>query len=153
MASVACHSNIGHYIFYHPGDNLVAVYGWMAAYNMSSSYYDTKFKMSTDQAQNYSDYYLQNASFLKIDNITIGYNFKKIFKSFNTDANLNISASVQNVYTLTKYKGQDPENSGSTSGSFSSGATGNASGSTFGVDFGANYPIPRVYTIGLTLDF
>jgi TonB-dependent starch-binding outer membrane protein SusC len=152
-ASVACHANIGHYIFYKPGDNLVSVYGWMAAYNMSTSYYDTEFKMSTDQAQNYSDYYLQNASFLKIDNINISYNFKNIFRSFNTNANLLISASVQNVYTLTNYKGQDPENSGSTSGTFSTNSIGNSSGSTFGVDFGSNYPIPRVFAIGLTLDF
>ena len=91
-ASVACHANIGHHIYYNPGDNLVAVYGWMAPYNMSTAYYDSEFKMSTSQAQKYSDYYLHNASFLKIDNISLSYNFNNIFKSFNTNADLNITA-------------------------------------------------------------
>lgn len=152
-ASVACHANIGHHIYFNPGDNLVAVYGWMAPYNMSTAYYDSEFRMSTSQAQKYSDYYLHNASFLKIDNISLSYNFNNIFKSFNSDADLNITASVQNVYTFTKYPGQDPENTGSTSGSFESSSYSSSSGSTFGVDFGGNYPIPRVFAIGLTLDF
>jgi iron complex outermembrane receptor protein len=135
-AGMACHANLGHYMYYHPGDNMVSLYGWMAAYNMSTSYYDTEFKMSTNQAQSYSDYYLQNASFLKIDNINVNYDFKNLFRSFNSNASLRVSASVQNVFILTKYKGQDPEASWN-----------------WGIDYGTNYPLPRTYALGLTLDF
>lgn len=152
-ASIACHANLGHYIFYSPSDNMVAIYGYVAPFNLSTSYYDTEFKLSTDQAQSYSDYYLHNASFLKIDNISLSYNFKNIFKSFSSNANLNIAASVQNVFTITKYPGQDPETSGYTNGTFATTSYTSTSGSTFGVDFGSNYPIPRVFAIGLTLDF
>jgi TonB-dependent starch-binding outer membrane protein SusC len=135
-ASISCHANLGHYMYYHPGDNMVAVYGWTVPYNMSTSYYETDFRNSTNQSQNYSDYYLQNASFLKIDNINIGYNFKDLFQSFDSQASLRVSASITNVYTFTKYTGQDPEASWN-----------------WGVDWGGNYPIPRTYALGLTLDF
>jgi iron complex outermembrane receptor protein len=135
-ANMACHANIGHYMYYHPGDNMVSMYGWMAAYNMSTMYYNTEFKMSTDQAQTYSDYYLQNASFLKIDNINLSYDFKNLFRSFSGNASLRISASVQNVFVLTNYLGQDPEASWN-----------------WGLDYGTNYPVPRTYSLGLSLDF
>ncbi|MBN2805154.1 MAG: TonB-dependent receptor [Prolixibacteraceae bacterium] len=130
--NVNCHANLGHYMYYRPGDNMVAVYGWNAPYNVSTNWYDTEFKMSTNQAQEFSDYYLQNASFLKVDNITIAYDFKNLFEK----ASLRINASIQNVYTLTNYQGQDPEASWN-----------------WGVDFGSSYPVPRTYAIGLTLDF
>lgn len=131
-ASINCHANLGHYMYFRPNDNMVAVYGWNAPYNLSTMYYDTEFKRSTNQAQPYSDYYLQNASFLKIDNINIAYDFKELFKK----ATLRINASIQNVYTLSNYTGQNPEASWN-----------------WGVDFGNSYPIPRTYAIGLTLDF
>lgn len=131
-ANINCHANLGQYMYFRPNDNMVAVYGWNAPYNLNTMYYDTEFKMSTNQAQQYSDYYLQNASFLKIDNINIGYDFKKLFEK----ASLRLSASVQNVYSLTNYTGQNPEASWN-----------------WGVDYGSNYPIPRTYAIGLTLDF
>ncbi|MFA9389953.1 MAG: SusC/RagA family TonB-linked outer membrane protein [Prolixibacteraceae bacterium] len=131
-ANINCHANLGHYMYFRPNDNMVAVYGWNAPYNLNTMYYDTEFKMSTDQAQPYSDYYLQNASFFKIDNINIGYDFKNLFEK----ASLRLSASVQNVYTLTNYTGQNPEASWN-----------------WGVDFGSSYPIPRTYALGLTLNF
>jgi iron complex outermembrane receptor protein len=115
---------------------MVAVYGWTVPYSMSTAYYDTEFKMSTNQAQEFSDYYLQNASFLKIDNINIGYRFNNLFQSFNSRASLILDASVNNVFTFTNYTGQDPEASWN-----------------WGVDWGGNYPVPRTYAIGLTLNF
>ncbi len=135
-ANIVCHANLGHYMYYHPGDNMVAVYGWTVPYSMSTAYYDTEFKSATNQAQNYSDYYLQNASFLKIDNINISYNFKDLFQSFDSKASLLVSASINNVYTFTKYSGQDPEASWN-----------------WGLDWGGNYPVPRTYALGLRLDF
>jgi TonB-linked SusC/RagA family outer membrane protein len=77
-----------------------------------------------------SDYYVENASFLRMDNINIGYTFGKILKG---KANLNVTANVQNVFTITKYKGIDPEISGGIDNNF--------------------YPRPRTYVLGLNLSF
>lgn len=75
-----------------------------------------------------SDYYVQNGSFIRMDNANIGYNFGKIFGS---TGNLRISANVQNVFVITKYKGLDPEVNGGIDNNF--------------------YPRPRTYVIGLNL--
>ena len=53
-----------------------------------------------------SDYFIQNASFLKLDNITLGYSFDHIGRSNITGR---VYATAQNVFTITKYKGLDPE--------------------------------------------
>ncbi len=135
-AGFSCHSNLGHYMYFRPNDNLVAVYGWNVPNNLNTMYYKTEFKSSTNQSQQYSDYYLQNASFLKIDNINVGYEFENLFKSFSGNAALRINASVQNALIITKYSGQDPEASWN-----------------WGVDYGTSYPVPRTYTLGLALDF
>ncbi|WP_158795828.1 SusC/RagA family TonB-linked outer membrane protein [Pedobacter sp. L105] len=76
-----------------------------------------------------SDYWIQNASFLKMDNAHIGYNFGKVFKK---TGDLRISGNVQNVFTITKYTGIDPE--------VNSGIDNNA------------YPRPRTYVLGLNLN-
>ncbi|MFN8432023.1 MAG: SusC/RagA family TonB-linked outer membrane protein [Spirosomataceae bacterium] len=78
-----------------------------------------------------SDYYIENASFFRLDNINAGYYVGKVFG--NTTLSLN--ASVNNVFFITKYTGLDPENSGAT-----------------GVD-NTIYPRPRVFTFGLNFDF
>ena len=77
-----------------------------------------------------SDYFVQNASFLKLDNVTLGYNFAKIL-----DANISgrIYATVQNVFTISKYDGLDPEVSN-------------------GID-NTLYPRPITTVIGLNLNF
>lgn len=89
-----------------------------------------------------SDYYIQNASFLRMDNIHLGYNFGSIF---NGAATLKITASVQNVFIITDYKGVDPELSytgtGTATGAFTTSA---------GVDNNL-YPRPRTYMLGLNL--
>lgn len=76
-----------------------------------------------------SDYYLENAAFLRCDNITLGYRFSKFVKS----ASLRIYATVNNAFIITDYSGQDPENF-------------NAIDTNF-------YPRPRTYSFGLNLDF
>lgn len=78
-----------------------------------------------------STYYVQNASFLKMDNISLGYTFDKIF---NDSQSARIAFTVQNVFTITDYDGLDPEISGS------------------GVDHNI-YPRPRVFMLGLNLNF
>jgi iron complex outermembrane receptor protein len=77
-----------------------------------------------------SDYYVQNASFLKLDNLYAGYNLGPVF---NKKANLRLNANVQNVFVITKYKGIDPEISGGIDNNF--------------------YPRPRTFVIGINLDF
>ncbi len=77
-----------------------------------------------------SNYWIENASFIKIDNINIGYNFGKVF---NNKANLRLSGNIQNVATITKYSGLDPEVFG-------------------GIDNNI-YTRPRVFTLGIGLDF
>lgn len=79
-----------------------------------------------------SDYYLDNASFFRIDNINLGYSAGRVF---NDKATLRINASVQNVFVITKYNGLDPENAGD------GGVDGNI------------YPRPRIYSVGFNLDF
>ena len=86
-----------------------------------------------------SDYYIQNASFLRIDNLYVGYNFGKLP---HTHANLRLSAGVQNVFVITKYKGLDPE-----IGAGTDAGLGNP-----GIDNNL-YPRPRVYNLGVNLDF
>ena len=77
-----------------------------------------------------SDYFIQNASFLKCDNITLGYSFDKLFgQKISGRAYL----TAQNVFTITKYKGLDPEING-------------------GYD-GCIYPRPLVGIFGLSLNF
>ena len=123
------HANLGNYIFYKPVDNTQAITIWGTSENVNTAYYNSKFS-NDNQYEDYSDYYLQNASFLKMDNAYIGYTFDKLFPHSN--AVLKINASVQNVFTITKFTGLDPEtNTG----------TQNA------------YPVPRTFAIGLNLNF
>ncbi len=79
-----------------------------------------------------SDYYIENGSFFRLDNINFGYNVGRVFK--NT-ANMRLTANVQNVFLITKYRGLDPEVA-----------------SDSGVD-GNIYPRPRVFSAGVNLDF
>lgn len=80
--------------------------------------------------QSWSDYYLENASFFRMDNAYVNYNMGRVF---NNRANMRLSLNVQNVFVITKYSGLDPERSG-------------------GID-GTVYPRPRVYALGVNLDF
>ena len=127
--SVAFHSNIDHYLFYHPYDNTISITEWQTSQNLSSLYNETLFSHN-DPAQGYSDFYLQNASFLKMDNISLGYDFGKVLA--NSKVGLNVNFSVQNVFTITNYQGLDPE-----------------------ANFGSEnaYPVPRIFSMGLNLNF
>jgi iron complex outermembrane receptor protein len=85
-----------------------------------------------------SDYFVQNASFLKCDHIAVGYSFDKLF---GWKAKGRVYAAVQNVFTITKYKGLDPEI-----------ATGSGTTLNFGIDKEI-YPRPLVSLVGLTFSF
>lgn len=107
-------------------------------YNASANYLTTHFIASNAQKL-LSDYYISNASFLRMDNLYIGYNFGPLQ---HTRTNLRITAGVQNVFVITKYKGLDPEIA----------ANADIGLGNPGIDNNL-YPRPRVYNLGLNLDF
>ena len=103
--STSMRANIGGYIFNGMAMNTGAwetmSYNDYQLNNLNRSFLDTRFQ----RRQYLSDYYLENASFLKMDNLQLAYDFGKVYKSLN----LHVSAMLQNVFTITKYKGVDPE--------------------------------------------
>ena len=127
--STAFHANLGHYMFFRPYNSTAAITDFQVSQNLNTLYYDTLFSHN-DNAQTFSDFYLQDASFLKMDNINIGYNFGKTF--FNSKVGASVNFTVQNVFVITKYRGIDPE-------------------AINGFENG--YPIPRVFSLGLNLNF
>jgi len=100
---------------------------WSSNYlvNLTKDYLNTRF----NTMRLFSDYYVQNASFLRIDHLTLGYNLPKVAKNMN----LRLFGSVQNVLVLTKYAGLDPEVEG-------------------GIDNNV-YPRPRTFTLGVSVEF
>lgn len=127
--STSMRANIGGYIFNGMAMNTGAwetmSYNDYQLNNLNRSFLDTRFQ----RRQYLSDYYLENASFLKMDNLQLAYDFGKVYKSLN----LHVSAMLQNVFTITKYKGVDPE-------------------SMNGVDT-AIYPRPRTFSVTVGLNF
>ena len=94
--------------------------------------------------RNISDLYIENGDYVKISNITIGYDFKKLFKNMPlSQARLYFTA--QNLFTITGYSGMDPEvgYAGSTSADYDWGS---------GIDVGF-YPSPRTFLVGVNLKF
>ena len=94
----------------------------------------------------FSDLYLQDGDYIRLQNLTMGYDFKKLI-SWKGLSKMRLYFQVQNLFTLTKYDGMDPE-----IGSFN-GTNGNSSDSwVSGVDMGY-YPHPRTFIVGLNLAF
>ncbi|WP_435315531.1 SusC/RagA family TonB-linked outer membrane protein, partial [Cellulophaga fucicola] len=77
----------------------------------------------------FSDYFLEDASFLRMENIVIGFRVPNFLK----DASLRVYGAANNLFVISDYSGQDPENFNSIDNNF--------------------YPRPRVFTLGLNLDF
>ena len=100
--------------------------------NYATSVLKTGWVDGNSQEQWYSDAFLEDASFFRLDDVTLGYTFDKIG---NTDLKIRLAAGVQNVFVITKYSGIDPEVSSST-----------------GID-GAVWPRPRVYTLRVNVNF
>ncbi|TWI95578.1 iron complex outermembrane receptor protein [Mucilaginibacter frigoritolerans] len=89
----------------------------------------TQFK-NVPLMTNQSDYYIQNASFFRMDNMNVGYTFPPYLKD---KLKLRVSAGVQNVFVITPYKGLDPEIAGGLDNNF--------------------FPRPRIYQLGLNANF
>jgi len=88
-----------------------------------------------------SDIYVEDGDYLKIQNITLGYDFKKLFKNIVL-SKMRIYVSAQNVFTFTKYSGMDPE----------IGYRQNGMNWATGVDLGF-YPTPRMFMFGANISF
>ena len=97
--------------------------------NINPSFFDTGF-VNEGNNRFFSDYYIQNASFIKLDNISLGYNFSE---PFGKSTSAKLSVGVQNALTITKYKGVDPEIFG-------------------GID-NTIYPRARMYVVGCNVNF
>src|SRR5690554_1286200 len=127
--STSLRANLGNYVYNGMAMNTGALgtmsYNAYQLNNLHTSFLKTGF----NSRQYLSDYYVENASFLKMDNLTIGYNFGEIAHRIN----LNMSAMVQNVFTLTEYSGVDPEVPNGMDLSF--------------------YPRPRIFSLNLGLQF
>lgn len=98
-------------------------------------------RLSTGATSNmaFSDFYVEDASYARIQNVQLGYSFPERFLSGIGINSLRIYASVNNLYTFTKYRGFDPASS-----------TGEAIGG--GIDYGF-YPVPRIYLAGVNINF
>lgn len=122
-------ANVGNYVYNGMAMNTGAwstvSYNSYQLNNLNHSYLETGFQ----NRQYLSDYYVENASFLKMDNLTLGYNFGRITKWVS----LNASAMIQNVFCITKYSGVDPEVPNGMDNSF--------------------YPRPRTFSLSLGLEF
>ncbi|NBB31005.1 TonB-dependent receptor [Cellulophaga sp. BC115SP] len=129
---VVMRSSVGNYVYnnnYSQSGVQNQILGNNVLYNASTNYLTTGFKGNSQQLL--SDYYIQNASFVRMDNANLSYDLGKIMK--NSNVNLRLNASVQNVFVITKYTGLDPE--------VASGIDSNL------------YPRPRTFSLGLNFDF
>ncbi|MBP1618257.1 MAG: outer membrane protein involved in nutrient binding [Bacteroidetes bacterium] len=131
--AIASHANLGNWVY----DNMASNYELLSdlwTNNFVSNRLVSASKTNfSSQAQYFSDYYVRNASFLKIDNITLNYKFDNLSALKRLGLGVNVYATAQNVYTFTKYKGIDPE--------IYSGIDNNM------------YPRPRTFVMGLKINF
>lgn len=109
--------------------NVIQSYGSGYLSNAPTDILNTNFRDVKDQSR-LSDYYVENAAFIRMDNINVGYNIGKVFKNA---ANLRLGANVQNAFVITKYTGLDPE--------------------VFGGIDNTSYARPRVFVLSMNLDF
>lgn len=127
--STSLRANVGNYVYNGMAMNTGAwetmSYNSFQLNNLHSSYLNTGFQ----RRQHLSDYYVENGSFLKMDNLSLSYNFGRVCRWLS----LNASVMVQNVFCITKYSGVDPEVPSGMDSSF--------------------YPRPRTYSLSLGLEF
>jgi len=126
--NITTRANIGNYVYNNTQSRLdqrseiTANSGFLRNIKANSN-----FQRHNDQSW-LSDYYLENASFFKLDNITLGYTFPHTDKMY-----VRLYGTVQNVLTITKYSGLDPEVYGGIDNNF--------------------YPRPQTYLLGLNVNF
>ena len=106
--------------------------GWDYVTNKAEALYPSISNTDNKSYAN-SDFWLEDASFIKLKNISLSYNIPRKVAKF---AGIQLTVSAQDVLTITKYKGMDPE----------------VYSSYDGLDYGA-YPIPRTFTFAVKLRF
>jgi len=128
--AMSAHSNVGNYVYNNISSNGDLLTDLWTNNFVSNRHSSALTNNVASKAQYWSDMYVQNASFLKIDNITLSRNF-----NFGPEKlmSLSVFATVQNVATLTQYEGIDPE--------IFSGIDNNM------------YPRPRTYILGVKYNF
>lgn len=125
--AVSTHANIGNYVYDNNSSNMSLLTD-LWTNNFVANRIPGAMETNFTTAQYFSDYWVKNASFLKIDNITLGYDFK-----LPRNMSLNVFGTVQNVLTITPYDGIDPE--------IFNGIDNNL------------WPRPRTYVLGLKFNF
>ncbi|TDS11146.1 SusC/RagA family TonB-linked outer membrane protein [Sphingobacterium paludis] len=127
--STVLRANLGQYVYDNITSNLAIRNGVISpAGFINNAPPEVSFSNFTSNRA-MSDYYLHDASFLRMDNLSAGYTIQNAFR---TGKNVRISANVQNVFVLSSYKGIDPE--------LQNGIDNNL------------YPRPRTFVLGLNLD-
>jgi TonB-linked SusC/RagA family outer membrane protein len=134
--------------------------GFYRGFNVTERFYDNRWtgEGSTDEypraswtgaANNKkaSTRFLEPGSYMRMKNLTFGYNFR--LKETSAIKNMRVYLSIQNLFTITKYPGLDPEMY--ESDNLSSENVQNADLAA-GIDWGT-YPLPRIYTIGFNIQF
>ncbi len=130
--AASAHANVGNWVY----NNNLSQFSYMNdlwTNNFTANRLAAVQQVPFYTAEYESDYFVENASFFKLDNVTVGYTFPKIFKAADRDASLNIFATVQNVFVISGYSGIDPE--------------------VFnGIDSNL-WPRPRTYVLGVKFNF
>ena len=133
--SMAWRASIGNYMYNNTASNTGVLQAGVrysdVISNINTDYYKSGFQFEGND-RFFSDYYIQNAAWLKLDNITLGYTINNVMGA-DKNARLRIYLGAQNVLTITDYDGIDPE-----------------------VDNGIDkniYPRTRMYMMGLNFDF
>lgn len=127
--SFVLRSNIGNYVYNNVKSNRAAYSVVIDANKYLGNTVPDVLFTGFNNTQFFSDYYVENASFLRMDNLQVGYNFGKIGKNVS----LRLSAIAQNLFVITKYTGIDPE--------IYSGIDNNI------------YPKTRIFSLGASVDF
>ena len=132
--AASAHANVGNYV-YNNNKSQMSLMTDLWTNNFTANRISSVLQDPFYSSENlyFSDYFIENASFFKLDNVTLGYTFPKLFTLAERNASLNLFFTVQNVLTLTRYTGVDPE--------------------VFnGIDSNI-YPRPRNYVLGVKFNF
>lgn len=129
-AGFVMRANLGNYVYNNISSGAGAYANINNPNNFLSNVHNSVLQTNFAMNQYFSDLYLENASFVRMDNINLAYHVGKVF---NDKMDLRLSGNIQNVFVVTKYSGLDPE--------IPSGIDNNF------------YPRPRIYAIGVNLGF
>jgi len=123
-------SNVGGSVYNSVAGGQSSYYGLNTGLNYSANVVPAIYNTGFTTGQPLSNIYLEDASFVRLQNVTLGYDFGSLVKA---GTNLNVTLAAQNLLLLTSYSGLDPERATGVDSNF--------------------YPLPRTVTLGLNLGF